>query len=63
MADEVTDTSNGEQLVVCMRWFDKEFQAHEDFIGLYKLDTLAATEIVAILKDTLLRLNLNIHDC
>lgn len=36
MADEVTDSSNKEQLVICLRWADSELNAHEEFIGLYK---------------------------
>ena len=28
-ADEVTDTSNKEQLVVCLRWVDSQFEPHE----------------------------------
>ena len=36
MADEVTDVSNREQVVVCIRWVDGELQPHEDFLGLYK---------------------------
>ena len=30
MADEATDSSNNEQLVVCIRWVDNNFEAHED---------------------------------
>ena len=35
MADETTDISNREQLVVCIRWTDSDLEVHEDFIGLY----------------------------
>ena len=38
LADETTDASNRQQLVVCIRWIDDGLQAHEDFIGLYKID-------------------------
>ena len=34
MADEVTDSSNKEQLVVCFRLVDDDFEPGEDFIGL-----------------------------
>ena len=63
MADEVTDISNREQVAVCMRWVDNDFQPHEDFIGLHKVDSIVASELVAVLKDTLLRMNLNISNC
>ena len=38
MTDEVTDSSNKEQLVICLRWVDSELNAHEEFIGLYNAD-------------------------
>lgn len=37
MADKVTDSSNGEQVAVYLRWIDEKFDAHEDFIGLHKV--------------------------
>ncbi|KAL5463626.1 hypothetical protein EMCRGX_G032541 [Ephydatia muelleri] len=37
MADEVTDASNREQVVVCFRWVDSDFEPHEDFVGLHKI--------------------------
>ena len=63
MADEVTDSSNREQVVICLRWVDKNLEPHEDFIGLYKVDSTAADVIVKVLKDTLLRFNLSISRC
>jgi hypothetical protein len=33
LADEPTDVSNRQQLVVCIRLIDDGLQAHEDFIG------------------------------
>ena len=35
MADESTDASNKEQVVVVIRWVDKSLDVHEDFIHLY----------------------------
>ena len=39
MVDETTDISNKEQLVVCIRWVDKGLQPHEEFIGLYHVES------------------------
>ena len=50
-------------MAVCMRWVDNDFQPHEDFIGLYKVDSIAASELVSVLKDTLLRMNVSITNC
>jgi len=54
LADEVTDSSNKGKFVVCIHWIDKNLQAHEDFIGIYHVDTIEANCLVERLKDTLL---------
>ena len=61
MADEVTDSSNREQLIICLRWVDNHLTAHEDFIGLYSVDKIDAATLV--IKDTLICLNLKLEDC
>ena len=33
MADESTDVSNSEQLVICIRWVDKEMTVCKEYIG------------------------------
>ena len=58
MSDECTDASNREQLVICIRWVDSNQEAHEEFIGMYKLDNIQANTIVAAIRDVLVRLNL-----
>ena len=40
MADEVTNVSNREQMIVCMCWIDGKLEPHEDFLGLYKVDDI-----------------------
>jgi len=37
ICDEYTDISNKEQLTICIRWVDKELEAHEDFLGFYNI--------------------------
>ena len=63
MADEVTDASNREQVVVCFRWVDSDFEPHEDFVGLNKVDKINADTLVAVIKDVVLRMNLDLHNC
>lgn len=58
MADEVTDSSNKEQVVICFRRVDEQFEVHEDFVGLYQVDSIQSSSIIQVLKDTILRLNL-----
>ena len=63
MIDETTDFSNAEQVVIVIRWVSDDLSVHEEFIGLYKTDSIQAKSLVAIIKDTLLRLNLKMDLC
>ena len=40
MANEVTDSSNKKQFVVCLRWVDHDLVTHEELVGLYAVDNL-----------------------
>ena len=61
MADETVDVSNKKQLVICIRWVDHCFVMYEDFIGMHALERTNADQVVAILKNTRLRINLDIQ--
>lgn len=63
MADECTDASNKEQFTICMRWVDEELQDHEDFIGLYQVDSIDSNALTDAIKDVLIRMNLTILKC
>ena len=63
LADETTDSSNREQLVICLRWFDDELNVHEDMVGFYQIDDTGSETIAASIKDTLIRLNTSISKC
>ena len=60
-ADETADVSNKEKPVICIRWVDDCFVILEDFIEMHPLETTNADQVVAILKNALLRINLNIQ--
>ena len=62
MADEVTDCSSKEQFVICFRWFDKDFDTHDDFIGIYNVDNIKANTLVTVIKDVLIRLNISLSN-
>ena len=53
MADEVTDCSNKEQFIICFRWVDKGFNAHEDFTGINNVDNMKADTLAIILSENL----------
>ena len=58
ICDEYTDISNKEQLIICIRWVDKELETHEDFLGFYNVPDIGAETIVSAIKDELLKLRL-----
>ncbi len=63
MIDETTDVSTTEQVVIVLRWVGSDLDVHEDFIGLHSTDSIASNSLVSIIRDVLLRLNLNIENC
>jgi len=48
MLDETTDISNKEQHVVCIQWIDKGLQPHEEFIGLYHIESTQSSTLIAM---------------
>ena len=38
MADETVDISNKEQLVICVRWCNSNFEINEDYLALHDCD-------------------------
>ena len=51
MIDETTDVSNKEQVVVCFRWVDAKLYSHEEFVGLYQVDSTQASVLVSVIHD------------
>ena len=37
-----TDITNKEQFTICLGWVDEKLNDHEDFIGLYQVDSIDA---------------------
>lgn len=46
MGDETPDTSGKEQLVLCIRWSDDDLQVCEGSVGLHRIPSISANEIV-----------------
>ena len=40
MVDEVTDVSNHDELVICIRWIDHNFEPHKEMIGFYQVEDI-----------------------
>ena len=49
MADECTDLSNTEQLVLCFLWVDNQLDVHEEFTGLYYVTDTSASTLLTVL--------------
>ena len=63
MADNVTDSSNQKQFVLCLRWVDVDLNPHEEFIGLHVVPYICANTLVACIRDVLIRMNLTHKNC
>lgn len=63
MADEVTDISNQEQVVVCFRSVDDDLIPHENLIGIHSVDSIKSDTLVAVLREAMLRMILPIQYC
>ena len=59
MADETTDKANKEQVTLIVRWVAEDFEVHEEFLGLYHVNSINAATITDVIKDTLIRMNLS----
>ena len=51
MADETTDKTNREQVVIFLRWMDDNLLPHEDSIGMHKVDKIDAETIKTVILD------------
>ena len=58
MVAETAGVSKTEQVVVCLRWVDDNFEVHKDFTGLYQVDSTGAEKIYHVITNVFLRLNL-----
>ena len=63
IADEYTDISNKEQLTLCLRWVDDNFDPHEDFIGFYNIPNIKSDTIASVIKDIIIRVCLSLDQC
>ncbi len=63
MANETTDVSTTEQIVFVLRWVDDDLEPHEEFLGIHQTDSIDANTLVAIVKDILIRFNLDMKNC
>jgi len=53
--NETTDISNKHQLILVMRRIDHNLDVHEEFLGMYQIDSTTAESIISTILDALLR--------
>lgn len=60
--DETSDISGSEQVSISFRYVDNDLTVHEQFVGFYETKTTTAEVLHNIVKDVLLRFDLNISN-
>ena len=63
MCDEYTDVSNKEQFTFCMHWVSNDLEISEKFLGFYEIRDIKSSTIVTVMKDILLKYQLNLDMC
>ena len=58
MVDGTRDISGIEQESICVRYVDKDFNCHEEFLGMYEAKLTTGAAISEYISDALLRLGL-----
>ena len=61
--DETSDISGQEQISFCIRIANDDLSIEEIFFGLYETSTITSDALFTILKDVLLRMQLDITKC
>jgi hypothetical protein len=62
IVDETTDMATKEQVSVCLRTVDEQFNI-EDSVGFYQTSSTTSEVLFRIIKDVLLRLDLKLSKC
>jgi hypothetical protein len=63
IVDETTDVSVKEQVSLCLRYVNHDFNVFEDFAGFYETAHTDAKTLVEVKEDVLLRLGLSLDNC
>ena len=63
MIDETSVCSKKEQVVLVFKCVGDDLVAHEEFFGRYLTDSFISAALVAIIEDTLSRINIKLKHC
>ena len=61
--DEYTDCSNKMLLTFCLRWVTDNLDVFEDFMGFYEIPDIKSSTIVSVIKDIMIRFQLQFDKC
>ena len=63
ICDEYTDCSNKELLTFCLRWVTDNLDVFEHFMGFYEIPDIKSSTIVSVIKDIMIRFQLQFDNC
>ena len=63
IADAYADKSDKEQLSFCVRTVTDSLESAEGFLGFYELENIKSGTIVWVIKDLMVRLNIQLENC
>lgn len=63
LLDKFQDISVEEQMTICFRYIDKEFQVHEEYAGLYNIPRTDAESLFKVVEGIFAHFNLSHSDC
>ena len=63
ICDEYTDCSNKELLTFCLRWVTDNLDVFEHFMGFYEIPDIKSSTIVSVIKDIMIRFQLQFDKC
>lgn len=63
MTEKVTNISDHDWLVICIRWIHQGFEPHEDMIGFYQVEDTISETLFTSIKDSLSRMDIPLTDC
>ena len=61
--NEYTDCSNKELLSFCLRWVTDNLDVFEHFMGFYEIPDIKSSTIVSVIKDIMIRFQLQFDKC
>ena len=63
LADEATDINKHEQLCVCIRWVNNQYEVNEDILGLMQVPKTDSATLFGAIKDIIIRCILPFEKC